>query len=235
MGTDKRPNDLADSLTATQVASLLSTLIFPVDDASFSGDIKKLSLNVLLDSTKAAQTSPSQSRGMTPAGFKASVASETETGVGRFATDTEIADKTGDFLLRSGKIAKLIEAIFAQTLEINTSNKDTYIDAFSNITLVSVNIRMYVIGKTVHIFGGLNGAIQGTTPQLFLRLKNVPVPAFKSGFNGTIEVSATNRPVSGTIEKVDSLNLLIRLGVQWGSNVPGGNYDWYFSSTYISE
>lgn len=99
---DKRVFNL-DTLTEAQLAALITTVKFIVDDPTFT-EAKALKLSDFLKSnTIETMDGTNVSKAVTPAAFYNTVMTETRRGVGTFADDTAINTKTGDSLLRSSK------------------------------------------------------------------------------------------------------------------------------------
>jgi hypothetical protein len=99
MGVDARIKDLVNEIESNELAAVLSTMYMAVDAASFS-DAQKVKWSTLItNEVVAANTNNYQA--MTPKSFYDSVMATNRYGIGRYATNEEVTNKTTSGLIRS--------------------------------------------------------------------------------------------------------------------------------------
>lgn len=121
---------MADSKVQDLTKRVLSSLANLTGVRIWSGktgesDALGIEMSELLSSSPVTGADNPDYKALTPKGFRDSVMTETERGVGSFADDTAIAAKTGDTLLRSGKQAEMQEQ-WKKDFFIKDTNETVY-------------------------------------------------------------------------------------------------------------
>jgi len=236
MGSDKRITDLAP-LSDAGVNSLLNSLALEVDDPSLSAtESRQILLSQLLSNRDIPDNTIIAHKAVTEAGLMKTLATTTKRGLARFATDAEVAAKTGGVALAAVDFPLAMRTETAVVRDITLDNLSSHIMGYSPVPMQTnvCWIRVRQVGKLVYVEGNLAVTYSGTVSRLGIVFfeGSMPKPDIDQGVCIVMEYDGRYLSCGGIVTS-DTSNTIMRFDAPRGINFPASP-SFRFGFTYAA-
>ena len=236
MGSDKRITDLAP-LSDAGVNSLLNSLALEVDDPSLSAtESRQILLSQLLSNRDIPDNTTTAYKAVTEAGLMKTLATKTKRGLARFATDAEVAAKTGGVALAAVDFPLAMRTETAVVRDITLDNLSSHIMGYSPVPMQTnvCWIRVRQVGKLVYVEGNLAVTYSGTVSRLGIVFftGSMPKPDIDQGVCIVMEYDGRYLSCGGIVTS-DTSYTIMRFDAPRGINFPASP-SFRFGFTYAA-
>lgn len=220
-----------------ELATLISSLRMVLDDASYiNGAAKQMLLSQLLSNRDIPDNTIIAHKAVTEAGLMKTLATTTKRGLARFATDAEVAAKTGGVALAAVNFPLAMRTETAVVRDITLDNLSSHIMGYSPVpTQTNVCwIRVRQVGKLVYVEGNLVVTYSGSVSRLGIVFfgGSMPKPDIDQGVCIVMEYEGRYLSCGGIVTS-DTSYTIMRFDAPRGINFPASP-SFRFGFTYAA-